>query len=271
MPHIKLIATDLDDTLLTSSGTISAPTQAALNLALQHGIKVVPCSGRPLAGVKPFMNQLGVRGDSQYAITFNGSVIETASGHLLQQLGLDNAMYRRLDDFAKLHHVASNVLTADSAIYTSDRDIHPLTVVQAWENKAGLLVRTPDELPADFSIVKAVFVGAKAELDAIEPLLHAEFDADAYVVRAATDFLEVMHQGAGKGNALRLLAADLNITPDEIMVFGDEQNDIPMFDFAGTAVAMGNGSALAKQHATLTTTSNDEDGIAAALHQLRII
>jgi hydroxymethylpyrimidine pyrophosphatase-like HAD family hydrolase len=44
-----------------------------------------------------------------------------------------------------------------------------------------------------------------------------------------------------------------------------------MFDFAGTAVAMGNGSALAKQHATLTTTSNDEDGIAAALHQLRII
>ncbi|WP_127850084.1 Cof-type HAD-IIB family hydrolase [Lacticaseibacillus hulanensis] len=271
MQQIKLIALDLDDTLLTSNGTISPKTVVALKTALAAGIKVVPCSGRPLAGVSPHMNVLGIEGDNQYAITFNGSVVSTASGRIIQQLTLSNAIYRRIDAFAAKRHVACDVLDANSNIYTSNRDIHPLTVKQAWENNAGIFVRTPDELPDEFSIVKAVIVGDKDDLDASETAARAEFGDAAYVVRNSDTFLEIMNPGAGKGNALKLLAADINIAPAEIAVFGDERNDISMFDFAGTAVAMGNGSDLAKAHATMVTTSNDEDGIAVALAKLGII
>jgi HAD-superfamily hydrolase, subfamily IIB len=74
-----------------------------------------------------------------------------------------------------------------------------------------------------------------------------------------------MHQDVNKGSGLKKLAQALKINPEEIMALGDEQNDIPMFKFAGTAVAMGNGSDLAKSYADYVTDTNDNDGIAKIL------
>jgi len=82
---IKLIALDIDDTLLTSQHNISEKTKEALDKALNQGIKVVLCSGRPLAGVSPFLNDLGVAGDDQYVITYNGGLVETVSGKVLSR------------------------------------------------------------------------------------------------------------------------------------------------------------------------------------------
>lgn len=265
---VKLIALDIDDTLLNSAGEILPSTKTALQKALQAGIKVVLCSGRPLPGVKPFLNELGVKGDQQYAITYNGSVVESVTGRVIAETGLSNATYRQIDTYAHEHHIQYNVLDRNGEIYTSNHDVNRITVVQAWENSAGLLIRTPDELGPDFSIVKAVFVGEKDELDQAQADVEREFGRDNYVVRAAANFLEVMNQTANKGNGLAKLTAELGLTPEEIMVFGDERNDIPMFDFAGQAVAMGNASEIAKQHASYVTASNDEDGIAQALEKL---
>lgn len=271
MTDIKLIATDIDDTLLTSHGVISPATVAALKTALAAGIKVVPCSGRPLAGVRRYMDTLGIDGDEQYAITFNGGVVETAGGTVIQTLSLSNDLYRRLDSFSTTEKAGYYVLDSASTVFTSNKDVDRFTVVQAWENRAGLYIRIPDEMPADFTPVKAAFVGSTAELDRIEPAVLAAFGDEAYIVRAGKNFLEIMNKDAGKGNGLRALTAALNLTPDQVLVFGDEKNDLPMFDFAGTAVAMGNGSDLAKSHADYVTSSNDEDGIAAALKHLEII
>lgn len=88
------------------------------------------------------------------------------------------------------------------------------------------------------------------------------------MVRAADNFLEIMHKNVNKGAALKTLSEKLGIHPEEIIAFGDEQNDIPMFDFVGTAVAMENGSDLAKSHADMITSSNDADGIKNALEKL---
>jgi Predicted hydrolases of the HAD superfamily len=74
-----------------------------------------------------------------------------------------------------------------------------------------------------------------------------------------------MHKDVNKGSGLTKLTTILNIKTEEVMVFGDEQNDLPMFDFAGTAICMGNGSDLAKAHADYVTDTNDNDGIAKAL------
>lgn len=262
---IKLIAIDIDDTLLNSQHKISEATKANLKKALNQGIKVVLCSGRPLAGVSPFLQELGITGDDQYVITYNGGLVETVSGKILSREVLNNADYRRIVQYVTDHKMQYYVLDDQSNIYTSDHDINRITAVQAWENSAGILVRTPDELGNDFEITKAAIIGEKESLDNYEQPVKKEFSKDYYVVRAADNFLEIMHQNINKGVGLEHLTKLLNIKPNEVMAFGDEQNDIPMFDFVGTAISMGNGSKLAKEHADYVTDTNDNDGIAKAL------
>lgn len=265
---IKLIAIDIDDTLLSSQHKITPATKTALQKALAQGIKIVLCSGRPLAGVSPFLQDLGVNGGEQYVITYNGGLVETVSGKVLSRKILNNSDYRRIVEYVTDNNMQYYVLDDQSNVYTSDHDINRIAVVQAWENNAGILVREPDDLADDFEITKAAIVGEKDTLDQYEQPVKTEFSSDYYVVRAADNFLEIMHQGVNKGIGLQKLSEILNISSDEIMAIGDEQNDIPMFKFAGTAVAMGNGSDLAKEHATYITDTNDNDGIAKALEKL---
>lgn len=267
---IKLIATDIDDTLLSSKGELLPSTVDAVHTAIARGIKVVLCSGRPFAGLRVILKQLGINSPNQYAVTYNGAIIANAEGDPMSSQVLSYEDYADLTAFATAHDVPFNVLDDHSNIYTADRDIDAITVVQAAENRAGLFYRQPEEMPADFQIAKGVFAGDPARLDAVEPAVRAQYGETHYVVRAAKNFLEVMHVGVSKGNALRRLTDMLNIRPGEVMVLGDEANDIPMFNFGGVAVAMGNGSEAAKTAATFVTDDNDHDGWAQAVQQFAL-
>lgn len=262
---IRLIAIDVDDTLLNSKGEILPSTISAIKEAVSQGIKIVLCTGRPLVGISHFLQQLGLFGDDQYVITYNGAVIETIAGRVIAKHLVDNDHYRQMTKFGQQHKIPFNVLDEDGTIYTADLDVNAITVVQAWENSAGILIRKPDELPADFQITKGLFVGNEKLLDAIEPLVKENFSQDLYVVRAARNFLELMHPGVNKGQALKDLATNLKFDAHEVMALGDEGNDIAMFDYAGTAISMGNGSDLAKKHADFVTGTNDEDRLADAI------
>lgn len=262
---IKLIALDIDDTLLTSDKTILPSTIDAIHQCLDRGIKIVLCTGRPLAGVRPWLEELGISGPDQYVVTYNGAMIQSTTGAIIAKKLIDNAGYRQLTAFGKTHHLPFNVLDAESRIYTADRDVDFVTVVQAMENSAGLSVREPDELPDDFAITKGLYVGNQALLDANEALVRETFGEAFSVIRAGKNFLEVMPQGVDKGNALQTLGDAIRIKPSEMMGFGDEGNDLQMFATVGTAVAMGNGSQIAKAHADYVTASNDDGGIAKAI------
>lgn len=264
---IKLIAIDVDDTLLSSKQELLDSTIEVIQQALTKSIKVVLCTGRPLAGVTHFLAQLGIEGSNQYVITFNGAVIETVTGEVVAKHLLDNATYRALTAFAEKKGIPFNVLDEHSSIYTASHDVNWVTVVQAYENLAGIYVRTPDEQSADFSIAKGLFIGEAEQLDLVENEVRSTFSPDFYVVRSGRNFLEVLNQHVNKGQALKDLAAKLGLESAEVMAIGDEQNDIPMFDFAGIAIAMGNCSELAKDHATYITSTNDADGIAEAVRK----
>ncbi|MFD1392533.1 Cof-type HAD-IIB family hydrolase [Lacticaseibacillus jixianensis] len=264
---IRLIALDIDDTLLSSARKILPSTKQAVQAALSQGIKVVLCTGRPLAGVQPFLDELGITGDDQYVITYNGAVIESAAGRVVARHLLDNQAYREITALGKKLGLPTNVLDEHSNIYTADRDVDWWIVEQAAENEAGLFIRDPDELPATFAIAKGAFVGPQALLDQNEPKVRAALGERFYVVRAGRYFLEVMDPLVNKGQALRDLAAVLALSTEDIMAVGDEGNDIAMFDVAGLPVAMGNGTAEAKAHAKVVTGTNDEGGLAAAIRQ----
>ena len=86
---IKLIAIDIDGTLLNEKNELAQATIDAIKAAAAKGIKVVLCSGRPLSGIRPYLKPLGTEGDEQYAIAFNGSVTETVSGKLISKMGIN--------------------------------------------------------------------------------------------------------------------------------------------------------------------------------------
>jgi len=175
---IKLIALDIDDTLLNSNSKITDATKTAIQKALQQGIKIVLCSGRPLAGVSPFLKELGISGDEQYVITYNGALVETVSGKVLSRETLNNQEYRHLVKYVTANKMPYYVLDDESNVYTSDHDVNRFAVVQAWENSAGVYIRTPDELANDFEITKAAIVGEKEQIDQFEQPVKNEFSDD---------------------------------------------------------------------------------------------
>jgi Cof subfamily protein (haloacid dehalogenase superfamily) len=264
---IKLVCIDIDDTLLNSQGVMLPTTRTAITAAMAAGVHVALCSGRPLAGVRPFLDQLGMTRADQYVITFNGAVVESVTGTILDEHRLPVGTYRKMAGFAQAHGLPFNIVAADSSIITPDHDIDAMTVVQAAENAAGLLVRSPDELEANVQPIKAVFASNEALLDGAEADVRAAFADDYTVIRAGRQFIELMAPGVNKGSGVAHLAAHLHINPDEIMALGDEGNDIAMFDYVGLAVAMGNGTDEAKAHANAVTASNDDDGLALALQK----
>lgn len=263
---IKMIAIDIDGTLLNSAGHVTAGTIAAIKAAVAQGVKVVLCSGRPLVGVTPFLEELGLSGEEeQYVITFNGAVITRANGQILREHRLDRATYEAVTAFAQTNKLPHFVLDPAGEVITADRDVDATAVVQAWENKAGVLVRDPEEMPADFELAKGVFCGDAARLDAATPAVTAAFGDDHYVVRADANFLEVMNAKASKGQALAELLELLDLAPENLMAIGDGMNDLPMLQLAGTGVAMGNAGDAVKAVAQHVTVTNDEDGVAAAI------
>ncbi len=271
---IRLIAVDLDDTLLNSHKQLSPATVEGLQTALASGIKVVPCTGRPLPGVRTTMDALGLHGDDQYVIVQGGGVVQSTSGKIIAQKFMNHQDYKDFSTFATSVSAAgidSNVLTPAGDVYTADRNISRYTVLQAWENHAGIKVREPQEMPDDFVIAKGILLGEPEQVANIQPQAEAEFGNRFTVIRSMPFMLEIMPQGVDKGWGLAQLTQHLGLKPADVIAFGDEHNDLDMFDFAGVSVAMANGQNVVKSHADYVTASNDDDGVVKALKHFKII
>jgi Cof subfamily protein (haloacid dehalogenase superfamily) len=116
--------------------------------------------------------------------------------------------------------------------------------------------------------IKVAGIGEASSLREKRFALASHFGGKLYVTQSSYDILEFLHPAVSKGNALRTIAEDLAIAPEEIMAFGDNHNDIGMLQFAGLGVAMGNAHVEVKEAADYVTLSNAEDGVAVAIETL---
>lgn len=262
---IKLIAFDLDNTLLDSDKKILESSKNAIQRALKMGIKIVICTGRPLAGVSNYLEELGIDGDEQYVVTYNGAVVESVSGRTISKQLINKHEYQELVDYANKNNLQYYALDTDSNIYTGNHNVSRVVALQAWENRSGIFIRTPEELPDDIAIAKFDFVGEEDVLDLHESDVVEHLNKTHNVIREGTVFLAVLNSNANKGAGLKELAKHLHLNADEIMAFGDERNDIAMFKYAGTAVCMENGTDHAKKYADYITDTNMNDGISKAM------
>lgn len=264
---IKLIAVDLDGTLLSSNNTILPETQRMLRVAVQNGIKVVLATGRPLSGVLNFAKQLGIEGDDQYAIVFNGAVIQTISGRVLMSQELNYQDFNNMLRFQRLSHVNVHFETTKYFI-TTDRDLSVQMQINAALTDNIMKVRDRKEIPKDFTFNKVGFTLTEGA-DQVEKLWNSfpDWAFQTYdIVRSFDSIIELNALGASKGNALMDLASRLKIAQKDVMIFGDQGNDLSMFSNPNfMKVAMGNAISEIKDKADYVTDDNDHNGIAKAL------
>lgn len=262
---IKVIAVDIDGTLLNPRNELTAATITAIHAAQTAGIKVVLCTGRPLSGVQPYLEALGIAADpQQYVITYNGSLVQTTTGRILAQRTLTYADYVDLEAFARQAQVHFHVVTPKH-LYTANRDISRYTVKESQLVHLPLHFCEATEMPAQLVMPTAVFIDEIAKIDALH--LPTKLAQRFYVVRTDPHFIEVMNPQTNKGHALRQLAQYLHVPLTAVMALGDQDNDLPMITTAGLGVAMGNANDRVKAIADVTTLTNAADGVAAAIYK----
>lgn len=267
----KLIALDMDDTLLTSEKVISQRNKEVIQQALAKGIKVVLCSGRTHNAVIDYAKDLGISGSEQYMITNGGAIIENMDGKIMFENLMSNDFYREFVQFIKDNQLHYNVVDNQGNTYTSGGDwLDKYTIMQAYENGHGLYLKEPDQLPRDFQIVKAIINGDETKLDAISELVHQKFDQDYFVVRTGVGFLEIFPQNVNKGAALKVLCDQLQIDLQQVMAMGDRDNDIPMLKIVGKGIAMENAQPGVKKVADYVTADNNHSGVGLAIEKFAL-
>lgn len=264
---IKLITIDIDDTLVNTAKQVTPRVKAALQEATAQGVKVVLTTGRPLPGVQEYLDELGLNHqDDQYAITYNGGVVQTTNGEELGGKELAYSDYLRLREVADELGAYLQVETIDAA-YTSAKEINYWASRENFLIKMPLIIKPVDEMDPNDHYVKLMFIGDEADIDSWRDALPADVKEAYYIVKSTPQHLEFMHKDATKGSGLLTLAAKLGIDRSETMALGDQQNDVTMIEAAGLGVAMGNAVPEVKAVADVETTTQNADGVGVAVEK----
>lgn len=264
---IKLITIDIDDTLVNTAKQVTPRVKAALQEATAQGVKVVLTTGRPLPGVQEYLDELGLNHqDDQYAITYNGGVVQTTNGEELGGKELAYSDYLRLREVADELGAYLQVETIDAA-YTSAKEINYWASRENFLIKMPLIIKPVNEMDPNDHYVKFMFIGDEADIDSWRDALPADVKEAYYIVKSTPQHLEFMHKDATKGSGLLTLAAKLGIDRSETMALGDQQNDVTMIEAAGLGVAMGNAVPEVKAVADVETTTQNADGVGVAVEK----
>ena len=267
---IKLIAIDMDGTLLNEKKHIDKAQKEAIHEAVEAGIKIVLCTGRPLYGILPFYEELGLSElDSEgYVILNNGcSIHKTKDWELIDQVNFTSDDIDYLYKFSEGYDINFTLVNdyyyfnigrkpTDELITDAGFVFSDITNISLKEAKNG-----------KHKIIKIMFLG--------NPNIMANFQKenenilkDKYSGVLSQPYVyEILPKGNNKGTGLKKLAKKLGIKQEEIMAIGDGNNDIEMFEYANYSVAMENGTELAKKAAKYETDSNENDGVAKAIRK----
>lgn len=265
---IKLIAIDLDGTLLTDDKHITDRNKEVLQQAKDQGVKVVLCTGRPLVAIKPYLDRLELNDKGDYSITFNGGEIQkNDTGEELISYSLSLEAVKEVAELMRKLELPLDVISEDTCIHLNtapkDREsiydtLNPLLTFESCE------VESLD----DTRIYNKMVVGIDPEyLDEKIKGIPDSYYSLFNIMKSRDCLLEIIHPDVSKANAIRILANQLDIKQSEVMALGDEENDISMIEYAGMGVVMENGNEAVKKLAQFVTKSNQEDGVAYAVEK----
>ncbi len=257
----KLIALDMDGTLLREDGTISERTRKAIAAAREQGVRVVLASGRPLEGLERYLNELELNSHDDYVLSYNGSLVQNVgSRQVIRSHILSGADARQLFDVSQAVGVNIHAFSRQQGLITPRSSTY--TELEGSINGLPLTELDFASLEPEHEIIKIMLIDEPEVLARGVAALPAALYEQYTVVQSAPFFLEFLNKQSNKGSGLAALAAHLDIQADEIICVGDAGNDRHMLEYAGLAVAMGNASPDIKAIADFISHSNEEDGVA---------
>lgn len=267
---IKLIAIDMDGTLLNDKKHIEKAQKEAIHEAIEDGIKIVLCTGRPLYGILPFYKELGLQQLDQegYVILNNGcSVHKTKDWELIKCAEITPDDMEYLYKFSEKYDI-NFTLVDEMHYFNIDRKPTKELVMDAQFVFSDITNITLEEAKSGkYKIVKAMFLGNPEDMKKFqkeyEDILKERYEG----VLSQPYVYEVLPKGNNKGTGLKALAEKLGIKQEEVMAIGDGNNDVEMLEYATYGVAMGNASELARNAAKYTTDTNENDGVAKAIRK----
>lgn len=259
---VKLLAIDIDGTLLTKTKQILPSTIEAINEAREAGITVVLASGRIAPSMRPYAEQLGLADGP--IISGNGTYLALSPNEVIHQLRFPTEALEIIAKYALAINLHANIYTADRLFYLQStpwgdlyRERVKTLVPQILdvpfdqiECLKVLLVDHPENIPTHARELAALLQGVPVRATESEP-----------------EYLEYMDNRATKGFALSKLAELLGIDQSEVAAIGDYLNDIEMVQYAGVSGAVGNAHPLLKDTANHVVSTNEEGGISEFIRQ----
>lgn len=259
----RLLAIDLDGTLLNPDRIITPRTHKALQEAAAAGLTIVIVTGQSLPVLRHMCAELPL---TAAQITHNGAMIVDIDNNTIlyeQPLPTEQILpaldaLRRLGFYRVYHtHQRTYVDSGMPPLHYSYRP--PLPPAIRIEDITSIYPQP---------CIKLAAVGEITTIREKRQELERLFAGKLYITQSAPRLLEVMHPDVSKDKALRIIAQRLGIAPEEVVAFGDNHNDIGMIRLAGLGVAMGNAHDEVKAVADHVTHSNAEDGVAAVIEEM---
>ena len=265
----RAIALDLDGTLTNHEKVVTPKTREALLKAASEGAVIILASGRPTYGIEPVAECLELNQRGGYILSYNGgNIVNAKTGEKLFSQYLPDEVIPELYAYAKenghalLGYAGNEIITEmpDDQYVKEESRINKMNI-----RKVENLFEAMEPHPTKLLMTGDPTLMLKAEEELVEKL-GDRMD----IFRSAPFFLELVPKGIDKAKSLSRLLTKINLTPADMIAFGDGYNDLSMLKLAGMGVAMENAAPEVRAEADYVTLTNEEDGVAAALEHFNM-
>ena len=262
--NIKLVAIDLDGTLLDNDRKISPRAKEAISEVRDKGVEVTLSTGRMFYSALPYAEELGL---NLPLITYQGALVKVSgTGQVLYERHVDAGLAQQVVEMAKEEGLTLNFYVDDYVLvdkFNSQSDTYARRF-NARFREAGDLRQYSHVSPLKLLVIDE----EEENLKEFEDKCHRTFGNSLHITRSMPEYLEFLHPEANKALGVEAVAKHIGISSQQVMAIGDSYNDLEMLEYAGFAVVMGNARDVIKEKADYITRANDDNGVAEALEKL---
>ncbi|QIQ21155.1 Cof-type HAD-IIB family hydrolase [Zophobihabitans entericus] len=263
----KLVACDMDETLLNEDKQISEQNKLAIQKARELGVQFVLASGRGFPTMQNALKTLNLHNlKHEYVISFNGGVItENFENTILEVNGISFLQAKEIVALGTNYDVGMHIYTLND-VYVYRMDAAEKEYVTGRLDGYIELTEANIDFLSDVQIIKVLFYNLNMDyLKQLEASLSEDIASQYTISYSANRYIEFNQKGVSKGTALKKLAEKLNIPVEQIIAIGDNSNDIAMIKFAGLGVSVQNGTAEVKQAANYICQANHNQSAVAEM------
>lgn len=264
---VKLIAIDLDGTLLDDNKKLQDENIKALEELHNRGVEIIIATGRSYLSALPYVKQIK-DGVIEFLICNNGTTVYNLikdeqlvddflnASQVKEVLDLDDKI-----DNMKIHFLGGDI------IYVYNNPIGKYAIEDAHMSFLDIKFMTKEELVESY-ITKALITADKEHIEEVFSSIPKNYFEKYNIVNSTENLIEILNKNADKGHALKSIMDDLNINKEEVIAIGDQGNDIGMFAAAGKSYAMGSSSDYIKSKATNIGPSNNDSGVSKIIYEI---